>query len=316
MAAQRLLVADDSLTIQKVIRLALSQDEYEIQTVSDGKDALQQISLFQPKIVLIDVSLPGRSAFEVKRAVNASNDLRPVRFILMSSAFEKIDEPQAQEVGFHGRITKPFDPTQLRSVLNQVIVDMPTQETATLHDDTFPIMIQEPWEKSENNLITNELEDPFPDLSPPPLSQVNSTDTEIKKLTEATLQMNESEDFQWNINENARKFLGPEVLGEPQFSDLRTVEPTLPPPPSLSDLDGVTLKIDAPLHRITPPPFPPLNATASADPDVMALSTGQMEELLKKQLQDTLEKMARKILPDIAERVIKEEIHKLLQEKH
>src|SRR3954470_17693871 len=102
MPGKKLLVADDSLTIQKVIRLALSNEGYEIQTVSDGDDAIQQISLFRPDIVLIDVSLPGQSAFEVKRAINAQEDFKGARFVLMSSAFEKIDEKQLGELSFDG----------------------------------------------------------------------------------------------------------------------------------------------------------------------------------------------------------------------
>ncbi|MBL7716898.1 MAG: response regulator [Bdellovibrionales bacterium] len=121
---RKLLVADDSLTIQKVIRLALSNspgEGYEIQTVSDGNDAIQQILLFRPHLVLIDVSLPGKNAFEVKAAINEHADLSEVRFVLMSSAFEKYDESQADSVGFHGKLTKPFDPAHLRSVLDQAI---------------------------------------------------------------------------------------------------------------------------------------------------------------------------------------------------
>src|SRR6185312_1616140 len=121
MAGKKLLVADDSLTIQKVIRLALSNEGYEIQAVSDGNDAIQQISLFRPDAVLIDVSLPGKSAFEVKRAINEHSDLEEVRFILMSSAFEKVDEAQVGEVRFHGRLTKPFDPAHLRQVLSEAL---------------------------------------------------------------------------------------------------------------------------------------------------------------------------------------------------
>jgi len=69
MIGKKLLVADDSLTIQKVIRLALSNEGYEIQTVSDGNDAIQQIAVFRPDVVLIDVSLPGKTAFEVKKSI-------------------------------------------------------------------------------------------------------------------------------------------------------------------------------------------------------------------------------------------------------
>jgi two-component system cell cycle response regulator len=120
-AGKKLLVADDSLTIQKVIRLALSNEGYEIQAISDGADALQQISVFRPDLVLIDVSLPTRTAFEIKRELNAMDEFENTRFILMSSAFEKIDETQASEVKFHGRLTKPFDPAHLRQVLQDVL---------------------------------------------------------------------------------------------------------------------------------------------------------------------------------------------------
>lgn len=121
MPGKKLLVADDSLTIQKVIRLALSNEGYEIQAVSDGNDAIQQISLFRPDVVLIDISLPGKSAFEVKREANEHEDLAEIRFVLMSSAFEQVDEEQAEEVEFHGRLIKPFDPANLRQVLLEVL---------------------------------------------------------------------------------------------------------------------------------------------------------------------------------------------------
>ncbi len=121
MPGKKLLVADDSLTIQKVIRLALSSEGYEIQAVSEGNDAVQQIALIRPDIVLIDVSLPGKSAFEVKREVNQHSDLAEIRFVLMSSAFEKIDDTLLAEVNFHGQLTKPFDPAHLRQILADVV---------------------------------------------------------------------------------------------------------------------------------------------------------------------------------------------------
>lgn len=121
MVGKKILVADDSVTIQKVIRLALSNEGYEIQTVSDGNEAIQQISLFRPDAVLIDVSLPGKDAFEVKRAINEASMFEGAKFILMASAFEKIDEEQEREAGFQGRLTKPFDPAHLRRMLAELL---------------------------------------------------------------------------------------------------------------------------------------------------------------------------------------------------
>ncbi|MCC7442654.1 MAG: response regulator [Bdellovibrionales bacterium] len=127
---KKILVADDSLTIQKVIRLALSNESYDIQTVPDGKDALQQIPLARPDVVLIDVSLPSHSAFEVKRKINESSEFAGIQFILMSSAFEQVDESLASEVGFAGRLVKPFDPGNLREVLLKVLANVSPSPSA------------------------------------------------------------------------------------------------------------------------------------------------------------------------------------------
>jgi CheY-like chemotaxis protein len=117
MAMRKILVADDSLTIQKVIRLALSQEGYEIETLGDGNSLLQRLPVFRPDIVLIDISLPGKSAFDARRDSLKNADLANTRWVLMSSAFDQVNDQQVQELKFHGRLIKPFDPTYLRKVL-------------------------------------------------------------------------------------------------------------------------------------------------------------------------------------------------------
>jgi two-component system cell cycle response regulator len=177
MLNKKLLVADDSLTIQKVIRLALSNEGYEIQAVSDGNDVLQQISLFRPSIVLIDVSLPNKDAFELKREIDQHDDLRSVRFILMSSAFEKFDEATAESLHFSGRLTKPFDPAHLRQVISSVLADIESlseQSTTFIQRPTSP-----PASPSSSSLSlstgestpTISFEEPLPPL-PPSLEMV------------------------------------------------------------------------------------------------------------------------------------------------
>lgn len=118
---KKLLVADDSLTIQKVIKLALSSEGYDILAVSDGAAAIQAIANEMPDVVLIDVALPAGDAYEVKKAINQNPNLSGVGFILMSSAFERVDEQHAQEVSFQARLIKPFDPAHLRKAVSQVL---------------------------------------------------------------------------------------------------------------------------------------------------------------------------------------------------
>jgi CheY-like chemotaxis protein len=118
---RKLLVADDSLTIQKVIKLALSSEGYDILAVSDGKEAIRAIQEERPDVVLIDVSLPVADAYQVKRAINENPKLKTVGFILMASAFERVDEKTIDEVQFHGRLIKPFDPSHLRKAVSDLM---------------------------------------------------------------------------------------------------------------------------------------------------------------------------------------------------
>lgn len=204
MAAKKLLVADDSLTIQKVIRLALSSEGYDIQSVSDGNDALQQIALIRPDVVLIDVSLPGKTAFDVKRAINREVDLQFVRFVLMSSAFEQVDETQAQEVLFHGRLTKPFDPAHLREIIQQVLSTVPAREPDFASFVAPPTEPEAPPAPVFSDYVPDSASLGAPLSVNPPAPEVvqeahraaarsespfNATEEDIRQLTDSTIHM-------------------------------------------------------------------------------------------------------------------------------
>ena len=192
MAVKKILVADDSLTIQKVIRLALSNDGYEIQAVSDGSDALQQISLFRPQVVLIDVSLPGSSAFDVKRAINAHPDLIGTGFILMSSAFEKVDETQVEALEFHGRLTKPFDPAHLRQVLTDVLAKIPADGPTDPAAEGAPAVPPRPAGGPPPLPKTR-----FGSAPPPPVASVAAPSVAPPVSVEPTLTLG-AEEHEWN----------------------------------------------------------------------------------------------------------------------
>ncbi|MBI2605662.1 MAG: response regulator [Deltaproteobacteria bacterium] len=118
---KKLLVADDSVTIQKVIKLALASEGYDILAVSDGKEATRAIQEERPDIVLIDIALPGSDAFAVKRAADEDPSFSGTAFVLMVSAFERLDEKKISEAVFHGRLIKPFDPGHLRKIVSQAL---------------------------------------------------------------------------------------------------------------------------------------------------------------------------------------------------
>ena len=313
---KKLLVADDSLTIQKIIKLALSNDGYEIQTVSDGNDAIQQISLFRPDIVLLDVSLPGKTAFEVKTLVDAEGDTPLMKFILMSSAFEKIDENLCAKVGFHGRLTKPFDPPQLRQVLSSVVAIATANPMSSILDNEAPSESPDLlWDLPRNTgsqSLEPQIDETFLNLSPPPLpgqkqdfgfpeglpTGNETTDSDIKHLTESTVKMSGLGDFDWNISETARKApeKAPDPIPEPGLSkNFFHLEPPAEDLISMVELekdDTATINMN------------------TAQPQGVMMTDSQIEKIV----QSRLEKMAQTIIPEIAERIIKQEIRKMLQD--
>lgn len=317
MALRKILVADDSLTIQKVIRLALSAggagDTYDIQAVSEGNEALQQIAVFRPEVVIIDVSLPGQSAFEVKAKIDSetrAGEFAP-RFILMSSAFETLDEAHVLRSGFHGRLTKPFDPGHLRQVIQDALAQSSPQKTpgmAPPPPPPFEPLDSDAHESHAAPEIKLELDFPSPPPPPPPPSttpsvEMHDSETDIKKLTESTLKMSGFEDFEWSVDEPSLK--PPAALRDHGGSNF-PIEPTGFTPRELPS----SLAPDVPDSDI-----PEISASSASlvsdDTGTLGLDPTQVERLAR----EAIEREVRKVLPDIAERIIKAEIHRLLMEQ-
>ena len=117
----RLLVADDSLTIQRVIELAFADENIEVLTVSSGEEAIRQIDVRSPAIVLADTRMPERSGYEIAEFVSSkpAGDQMPV--VLMSGAFEPVDDRRARAAGCDTVLVKPFDPSALVKTVHQIL---------------------------------------------------------------------------------------------------------------------------------------------------------------------------------------------------
>jgi len=105
-----LLLADDSVTIQRVIELTFADEDVEVVAVSDGDQAIARLDASPPDIVLADIGMPGRNGYEVARYVKQSPRLSHIPVVLLTGAFEPVDQARAIEVGCDGVLAKPFEP--------------------------------------------------------------------------------------------------------------------------------------------------------------------------------------------------------------
>ena len=109
----KLLVADDSVTMQKVVRLAFSDDDVVVESAQSGDLALEIAKAFKPDIVLADVFMPGRNGYEVCESIKEDPELAGTPVILLVGSFEPFDELEASRVKCDAYLTKPFDTSEL-----------------------------------------------------------------------------------------------------------------------------------------------------------------------------------------------------------
>lgn len=119
--AHRLLLADDSITIQKVVELVLAEEGFDIRATNNGEEALSAMAQFKPDVVLADIDMPKMNGYQLCERIKANPDTKHVPVILLAGAFEPLDEELSRNVGAEDYIVKPFESQELISKINAVI---------------------------------------------------------------------------------------------------------------------------------------------------------------------------------------------------
>jgi CheY-like chemotaxis protein len=118
LAGRKLLLADDSATIQKVIDLTFADEGVRVMAVSNGQEAIDQLQEFAPDIVLADVFMPSPNGYEVCEYVKTNEKLKHIPVMLLVGSFEPFDEAEARRVGADDILTKPF--SSIRRLIDRV----------------------------------------------------------------------------------------------------------------------------------------------------------------------------------------------------
>jgi CheY-like chemotaxis protein len=115
---QKLLLADDSVTIQKVVNLTFADEGIEVISVGDGDSAMEKILETSPDLIMVDVNMPGLNGYEICEKLRNSETFRNTPVILLVGSFEPFDEDEAKRVGADDYLTKPFQ--SIRQLVQKV----------------------------------------------------------------------------------------------------------------------------------------------------------------------------------------------------
>jgi CheY-like chemotaxis protein len=119
--AYKLLLADDSITIQKIVELILADEGFEIKAFNNGQEALASIPSFKPDIVLADVEMPKMNGYQLCEKIKQNPDMQDIPVVLLATSFEPIDEDIVKEVKADDFIIKPFESQELISKLHALL---------------------------------------------------------------------------------------------------------------------------------------------------------------------------------------------------
>jgi len=155
LAGRKLLLADDSATIQKVIDLTFADEGVQVVSVGSGQEAIDRLLETKPDVVLVDVFMPSPNGYEVCEYVKTNEQLKHIPVMLLVGSFEPFDEAEARRVGADDILTKPFQ--SIRRLIDRVgaLVSGPPAEKES---PTLELPQAEPPAAEEERMDTHELE--------------------------------------------------------------------------------------------------------------------------------------------------------------
>ncbi len=134
--ALRVLLADNSETIKKVIQLTLQEFQLDLRVVTLGVDVLDVATQFKPDIIFVDILLQKKSGYDVAKELKHNVHTKNIPLILMWSGFMEFDEAKAKESLADARLEKPFDSDTLKNLVTK-LVKKPEEKAASNDVNSF-----------------------------------------------------------------------------------------------------------------------------------------------------------------------------------
>lgn len=117
-----LLLADDSVTVQRVIELTFADEGFKVVSFSDGDEVVGYLEAGNtPDVILADTTMPARDGYDVAAWVKGRDALNRVPVVLMTGAFEPIDDKRAEACQADAVLVKPFEPQQVVSLVKRML---------------------------------------------------------------------------------------------------------------------------------------------------------------------------------------------------
>ena len=118
---KRILAVDDQRHIARLVQYHLERAGYDVTLAYDGAEALEKVREIRPDLVILDVMMPGINGFEVLHRLKEDPDTEPIPVIMLTAKSESDDALEGYDRGAQWYLSKPIDPTELLTFVNNVL---------------------------------------------------------------------------------------------------------------------------------------------------------------------------------------------------
>ncbi len=117
----KILIADDEASLRFLIHETIADPALQILEARDGPEALRIARSQHPRMILLDVAMPGLSGVEVCQQLKADPTTSDIQIVMLTAHSQTKDRAQALAAGADHFITKPFSPTQLFELVDKIL---------------------------------------------------------------------------------------------------------------------------------------------------------------------------------------------------
>ena len=246
LAGRKLLLADDSITIQKVVALTFADEGVEVVSVSNGRDAIDRLADFLPDVVLADAVMPQMNGYELCDYIKHDEDLKHIPVMLLVGSFEPFDETEARRVGADDTLTKPF--LSIRRLIEKVgtlvagrtaedlvpTAELPKAEVAAEPeiDASFKATFAPTQEPEPERLSVAEIEVATADTQPLPselrhLIEESAARNAARAQAQLTTDTKVEPQMEYQVTPTSNEYSQPPDSGEDMPLDLEGFEPVV-----------------------------------------------------------------------------------------
>ena len=175
----RILVADDSVTIQKVVELTFSKEDFLLIQARSGEEAIKKAKEERPDLILLDLVMPDKTGYEVCEALRAEPTLQGVPIVLLAGSFEGIDRERSAQAGANDVVSKPFESQVLIGKVKQLLF----QRTLNIKPSAAPAQAASRPAPTPPVAVPIPSVAPMPPIAPAPLAAAPAAAVSVPPIT-------------------------------------------------------------------------------------------------------------------------------------